>query len=152
MEGGLDSPAARKAMPEFHILRIACACGEVWLASLRPGRWLSVLLLVSAAWHAIPAQVYSPLWLRSVQMPVLVLLLVLSSVISLHVFGWMDRIDRRYLLMAAIGAGGIPVLAGWKWGPENCYQAVMLARQYVVMGVGRRHGVGLGLGAASRPG
>ena len=118
-------------MPEFHAIRIACCLAELWLISRRPGRWITALLLASAAFHAIPAAMFSPWWLRAVQTPLLAALLALSIAVSFSMFGWYDM--RWHLLAAAVAGGCIPVLAGWLWNPENWYQAMMLVRQYAVI-------------------
>ncbi len=105
--------------------------GYVW--------WFAVLSALSGVYNLVPSYPYSDIWKHWIQTPVLMVTLALSILATFEIFAFMRRrtfAEERALLLAwGIVLAAAPVVLAWLWTPANWYQAVMVLRQYVLMGL-----------------
>ncbi len=132
-------------MLEFQLIRAALGLLQlciVWMILRRNIGyvwWFAVMTGTSALYNLVPSYPYSDAWKHWVQTPVLMVTLALSVLATLEIFAFMRRrtfAEERSLLLAwgiVLAAG--PVMLAWLWTPANWYQAVMVLRQYALMGL-----------------
>ncbi len=132
-------------MLEFHVLRAVLGGMQLFLVWMILRRnigyiwWFAVLAGLSSVYNLVPSYPYSDAWKHWVQTPVLMAMLALSILATLEIFAFMRRrtfAEERALLLAwGIVLAAAPVVLAWLWTPANWYQAVMILRQYALMGL-----------------
>jgi hypothetical protein len=131
-------------MMEYQILRGSLGLlqvGIVWILrkkNIEHMPKLCALMSLSAVLNLCPAFPNSPLWKHYVQTPAFLFILCLTGAATVEFFGFLKSrtfIEERVALARwAATVGGISVWLFWSgWHPENWYQGIMLARQYVMV-------------------
>ncbi len=132
-------------MTDYQILRLVLGVAESIVAYMVVRRSVGycfgcgILMFFSAAYNISPSYVNEDFWKHYIQTPCLLFLLALTASATLDIFAFLRRRtfprERGMLLTASVTIGCVPVFAGWMWHPENLYQALMIARQYILIGL-----------------
>lgn len=132
-------------MPEYHILRAVLGLMQFAIAVLIVRRDVGYLfsfgvyMYVSFALNIAPALPTSEAYKLAVQIPAFVLLVILTIAASIELFTFLYRRtfrrERVLLVYCAAILAAVPITCGWIWRVENPYQAMMVIRQYALIGV-----------------
>ncbi len=132
-------------MTDYQILRLCLGIAESIVAYMVVRKnigycfGLGILMFFSAAYNIAPSYAEEPLWKHYIQTPCLLLFLGLTVAVTLDQFAFLRRRtfprERGMLFSSACAIGCVPISAGWIWHPDNSYQALMLARQYILIGL-----------------
>ncbi len=132
-------------MPEYHAIRtllgIAQLC-TVWMIRRRDVGylwWFGCLMFLSGAWNLAPSFPLNDAWKHWIQVPATIIILAMSVMATLEIFAFMQKrtfhAERMLLLDWSVVMAGLAIAASWFWEAENWYQAVMIARQYALIGL-----------------
>lgn len=131
-------------MIDYHVTRLFLGVAEavVSFTVLRKNVGycfgFGVSMFFSATYHISPSFPRDAAWKYAIQTPYVIALLWLTIAATLEIFAFLKRKtfprERGLLFTASAAIGVMPVMAGWIWHPENPYQALMIARQYVLIG------------------
>jgi hypothetical protein len=101
--------------------------------------WFAVLAGFNGVFNLLPSYPYSATWKHWIQTPVLMVSLALTILATLEIFAFMRRRtfpqERALLLAWGIVLAATPVMVAWIWTPANWYQAMMILRQYALIGL-----------------
>jgi hypothetical protein len=96
-------------------------------------------MAVSGAWNLAPAMPNNETWKYLLQIPYTLIALGLTIAATVEIFAFMRRKtfreERILLLRLALLLAAIPVAATFFWSAQNWYQAVMIGRQYALIGL-----------------
>ena len=132
-------------MLEYHALRAVLGLAQlvlVWGIRRRDIGylwWFGCLMYANGIFNLLPALPRATEWKHWIQIPMSIGTLALTIAATVEIFAFMRRRtfpqERSLLLCWAIVLAAIPVSAGWIWDAENWYQAVMIGRQYTLIGL-----------------
>lgn len=109
----------------------------VWRRSVGYTFGFMFLMVAGGIFNVAPAIPTDEIWKHWVQVPSYGVLLAFTIAATIEAYAFLRRrtFPRERWLILAFSAvlGAAVVLAGWRWQPDNWYQAVMLARQYALL-------------------
>ena len=127
-------------MLEYYVIRVILALAIIYLLRFELPFELQRYLKFMAFYQLLPQAIFSPLYWRSIWLPLEMVQIVLAWQVSTKLFAlatdcktyWWERVN---ILIFGACIGGAFILLTWQWHPANEFQAMVLISQYYHIGL-----------------